>query len=161
MRTAGLSPFSDMARMVIQSPVGPLTLSEAEGALTKIDFGGHADGREAESPVLEQAARELAEYFAGERREFTVPLAPEGTAFQKSVWEELRKIPYGETVSYKDIAVRLGRPGAAVAVGQANSRNPIPIMIPCHRVIGANGKMVGYTGGMHIKKALLAVEGTL
>ena len=147
--------------MVVQSPLGPLTLSAAEAALTGVAFGDRLDGADAPSPVLEQAARELEEYFAGERRAFTVPLAPEGTVFQKQVWDELRKIPYGETVSYKDIAVRLGKPGAAVAVGQANSKNPIPIIIPCHRVIGANGKMVGYTGGVHIKKALLAVEGRL
>ena len=147
--------------MVVQSPLGPLTLSATEAALTGVTFGDRLDGADASSPVLEQAARELEEYFAGERRVFTVPLAPEGTAFQKQVWDELRKIPYGETVSYKDIAVRLGKPGAAVAVGQANSKNPIPIIIPCHRVIGTNGKMVGYAGGMHIKKALLAVEGRL
>lgn len=142
---------------MVQSPVGPLTLIGTESALTEIAFGD--GGAEASSPVLKQAAEELAEYFAGARREFTVPLAPEGTAFQKRVWEELRKIPYGETASYGDVAARLGKPGGAIAVGQANSRNPIPIMIPCHRVIGANGKMVGYTGGLHIKRALLAVEG--
>lgn len=146
-----------MARILVQSPVGPLTLIGTESALTEIAFGD--GGAEASSPVLKQAAEELAEYFAGARREFTVPLAPEGTAFQKRVWEELRKIPYGETASYGDVAARLGKPGGAIAVGQANSRNPIPIMIPCHRVIGANGKMVGYTGGLHIKRALLAVEG--
>ncbi len=148
-----------MEQKVIQSPLGPLTLTASEAALTGISFGGAEETTETASPVLEQAARELAEYFDGKRRTFTVPLAPEGTAFQKSVWDELRKIPYGETVSYGDIAARLGKPGAAVAVGQANSRNPIPIIIPCHRVIGTNGKLVGYTGGLHIKKALLAVEG--
>lgn len=145
--------------MIVQSPLGPLTLTGTETALTGIAFGGKRNGEEVSSPVLEQAARELAEYFTGQRRAFTVPLAPEGTAFQRSVWEELRKIPYGETVSYKDVAVRLGKPGAAIAVGQANSRNPIPVIIPCHRVIGSNGKMVGYTGGMHIKEALLEIEG--
>ena len=148
-----------MDYLVVQSPVGPLTLAAAGDALTGIAFGGRTAGQEAPSPVLERAARELAAYFAGERREFSVPLEPEGTSFQKSVWAELRKIPYGETASYKEIAVRLGKPGAAIAVGQANSRNPIPIIIPCHRVIGSDGKMVGYTGGMHIKRALLAVEG--
>lgn len=145
--------------MVIQSPVGPLTLTAVGDALTGIAFGKRTAGQEARSPVLEQAARELAEYFAGERREFTVPLAPEGTEFQRKVWAALEEIPYGETVSYGDIAARIGKPGAAIAVGQANSRNPIPIIIPCHRVIGANGKLVGYTGGMHIKEMLLAVEG--
>lgn len=148
-----------MCRMTIQSPIGPLTLTASENALTGVTFGDAREGADAPSPALELAARELAEYFAGERREFTVPLAPEGTAFQRSVWDELRRIPYGETASYKDVSTRLGKPGAAIAVGQANSKNPIPIIIPCHRVIGANGRMVGYTGGMHIKKALLAIEG--
>ena len=148
-----------MEFVVIQSPVGALTLIAAEDALTGISFGRWMAGQENRTPILEQAARELAEYFDGERWTFTVPLAPEGTAFQKSVWDELRKIPYGQTASYGDIAARLGKPGAAVAVGQANSRNPIPIIIPCHRVIGANGKLVGYTGGIHIKEALLTVEG--
>ena len=144
---------------LVQSPVGPLTLTGTEEALTGITFGDRRDGEDAPSPMLEQAARELEEYFAGKRREFTVPLAPEGTEFQRKVWAALREIPYGTTASYKDIAVRVGKPGAAIAVGQANSRNPIPIIIPCHRVIGANGKLVGYTGGMHIKETLLAVEG--
>ena len=148
-----------MDYVVIQSPLGPLTLAAAETALTGIAFGRWMAGQENRTPVLAQAVRELEEYFAGERQEFTVPLAPEGTEFQKSVWAELQKIPYGETASYKDIAVRLGKPGAAIAVGQANSRNPIPIIIPCHRVIGTSGKLVGYTGGMHIKKTLLTIEG--
>jgi len=149
-----------MYRMMIESPVGPLTLFGTEAALTGIAFGGRQDGVDVPAPVLELAARELAEYFDGKRQDFTVPLAPEGTAFQKSVWKELRRIPYGETASYKDIALRLGKHwGAAIAVGQANGRNPIPIIIPCHRVIGTDGRMVGYAGGIHIKKALLAIEG--
>lgn len=146
-------------RALYRSPLGPLTLLGTEDALTGILFAEAREDAEGPVPVLEQAVRELEEYFAGQRREFTVPLAPEGTAFQREVWAALEEIPYGTTASYKDIAVRVGKPGAAVAVGQANSRNPIPIIIPCHRVIGANGKMVGYTGGLHIKKALLAVEG--
>jgi len=145
-------------RIVVGSPLGPLTLTASEDALTGIAFGGAGETGDS-SPVLEQAARELEEYFAGIRREFTVPLAPEGTEFQRLVWAELRKIPYGTTAAYGDIAARIGKPKAAVAVGQANSRNPIPIIIPCHRVIGAGGKLVGYTGGLHIKKILLEVEG--
>ena len=137
----------------------PLTLTGTEEVLTKIAFGDRREGEDTPSLLLEQAARELEEYFAGKRQEFTAPLAPEGTEFQRKVWAALREIPYGTTVSYKDIAVRIGKPGAAIAVGQANSRNPIPIIIPCHRVIGTNGKLVGDTGGMHIKEALLAVEG--
>lgn len=148
-----------MYRMLMNSPVGPLTLTAAGDALTGIDFGDTRDGADGPSPLLEQAAGELAAYFAGERREFTVPLAPAGTAFQRSVWAQLQKVPYGETASYKDIAQRLGKPGAAIAVGQANSRNPIPIIIPCHRIIGSGGKMVGYAGGLHIKRALLELEG--
>ena len=139
--------------------MGPLTLLGTEDALTRVLFGDAFWDAGDSVPVLEQAARELEEYFAGERRDFTVPLAPEGTAFQRLVWAELRKIPYGTTTTYGDIAARIGKSGAAMAVGQANSRNPIPILVPCHRVIGANGKLVGYTGGMHIKKTLLAVEG--
>lgn len=148
-----------MYELLVDSPIGPLTLSGTEEALTRLEFGDTRNGVEQTSNVLSCAARELEEYFAGMRREFTVPLAPEGTAFQRAVWAELRKVPYGTTASYKDIAVRLGKPGAAIAVGQANSRNPIPVIIPCHRIIGAGGKLVGYTGGLHIKKKLLAVEG--
>ena len=147
-----------MFEHVIQSPIGPLTLTGTEEALTRLSFGGGQAGADSPSPALELAARELAEYFAGTRREFTVPLAPEGTAFQLAVWSALREIPYGATASYRDIAVRLGKPGGAVAVGQANSRNPIPIIIPCHRIIGAGGQLVGYTGGLEIKRFLLRLE---
>ena len=147
-----------MFEHVIQSPVGPLTLTGTEDALTRLSFGGGQAGAGSPSPALELAARELEEYFAGVRREFTVPLAPVGTAFQLAVWSALREIPYGATASYRDIAVRLGKPGGAVAVGQANSRNPIPIIIPCHRVIGAGGQLVGYTGGLEIKRFLLRLE---
>lgn len=147
-----------MFEYVIQSPVGPLTLTGTEDALTRLSFGGGQAGAGSPSPALELAARELEEYFAGVRREFTVPLAPEGTAFQLAVWSALREIPYGATASYRDIAVRLGKPGGAVAVGQANSRNPIPIIIPCHRIIGAGGQLVGYTGGLEIKRFLLRLE---
>ena len=147
-----------MFEHVIQSPIGPLTLTGTEEALTRLSFGGGQAGADSPSPALELAARELAEYFAGARREFTVPLAPEGTAFQLAVWSALREIPYGATASYRDIAVRLGKPDGAVAVGQANSRNPIPIIIPCHRIIGAGGQLVGYTGGLEIKRFLLRLE---
>lgn len=148
--------------MVVGSPVGPLTLTASEDALTEIAFGGAGNsGSALPSALLAQTARELEEYFAGGRRTFTVPLAPAGTDFQRKVWTALRTIPYGETVSYGDIARRIGKPGAAIAVGQANSRNPIPIIVPCHRVIGADGKLVGYAGGLEIKKALLRLEKVL
>lgn len=148
-------------QLLCRSPVGLLTLSAGKSALLSIDFGDTRTSGDISNPILEQAARELSEYFAGERKKFDVPLSPAGTDFQKKVWAALETIPYGETVTYGDIAAKIGKPGAAIAVGQANSRNPIPILIPCHRVIGANGKLVGYTGGMHIKETLLTIEGSL
>ena len=105
-----------------------------------------------------RAARQIEEYFAGTRREFRLPLDPEGNPFQRRVWNALRKIPYGETWSYGQLAERIGRPGAARAVGSANARNPLPIVVPCHRVIGANGKLTGYYGGLHLKAFLLELE---
>ena len=130
-------------QLLTGSPFGPLTLSGTETALTGLAFGDVREAGDRPSPVLEQAVGELAAYFAGARREFTVPLAPAGSSFQKKVWGALRDVPYGTTASYKEIAQRIGKPGAAIAVGQANSRNPIPVIIPCHRVIGAGGKLVG------------------
>lgn len=101
---------------------------------------------------------QLAEYFAGARREFDLPLAPRGTAFQQRVWEELRRIPYGETISYAELARRVGRPGASRAVGRANATNPIAVIVPCHRVIGSDGALTGYAGGEPLKRALLELE---
>ncbi|WP_251859654.1 methylated-DNA--[protein]-cysteine S-methyltransferase [Clostridium sp. Marseille-Q2269] len=111
-----------------------------------------------ESEILKNAHNQLKEYFRGERKEFNLPLDPQGTEFQKKVWEELQKIPYGQTCSYKDIAVSIGNEKASRAVGMANNKNPIPIFIPCHRVIGANGNLVGYAGGLEIKEILLNTE---
>jgi methylated-DNA-[protein]-cysteine S-methyltransferase len=102
---------------------------------------------------------QLAEYFAGKRRVFSLPLAPRGTPFQRSVWQALRQIPYGETVSYGELARRLGSTSGARAVGLANGANPLPIIVPCHRVIGADGSLTGFGGGLTIKRALLALEG--
>lgn len=110
------------------------------------------------SPVLAQAAAQLAEYFAGQRQSFTIPLAPRGTPFQQEVWRALCAIPYGQTRSYGQLAAALGRPSAARAVGGACRRNPIWLMIPCHRVVGASGSLTGYAGGLERKKALLALE---
>lgn len=146
-------------QLLCQSPIGPLTLTATADALTSLDFGDTRAFGDTPTPLLKQSAQELEEYFAGVRKTFTIPLAPTGTAFQKKVWSALLEIPYGRTATYGEIAAKIGKPGGAVAVGQANSRNPIPILIPCHRVIGADGKMVGYTGGMHIKEALLGIEG--
>lgn len=141
-------------------PVGRLLLAEEDGYVTHIDFGGEppAAWNLEESPVLRRTCAELAEYFAGERRVFTVPLAPRGTEFQTRVWDALRAIPYGETRSYRQIAEAVGQPKACRAVGMANHRNPISILIPCHRVIGANGSLVGYGGGLDLKTWLLRLE---
>lgn len=152
----------------IDSPVGPLLLVASAAGLTQVGF---ADGKGAavpmdssnrgESPHLARAQRELAEYFEGGRRKFTVPLDPTGTGFQLRVWMELRAIPWGTTASYGEIARRVGAPKASRAVGAANGRNPLAIIVPCHRVIGAAGDLVGYGGGMERKRLLLALEGVL
>jgi methylated-DNA-[protein]-cysteine S-methyltransferase len=110
------------------------------------------------SPVLKETASQLDEYFAGERTDFDVPMELDGTDFQREVWAELTRIPYGETISYGELARRVGRPSAPRAVGQANGRNPIPVIVPCHRVLASNG-IGGYGGGLKVKRALLAVEG--
>lgn len=144
-------------RRTILSPVGPLTLAEGEGALVGVAF--RDEGACDRSPLLDEAERQLTEYFAGRRREFDLPLAPAGTPFQREVWDALRTIPYGRTCSYGDIARAVGRPKACRAVGMANNRNPLPIVIPCHRVVGASGSLTGYGGGLDIKAMLLKLEG--
>jgi len=111
-----------------------------------------------ETPLIREAYRQIQKYFAGELYEFSLPLAPMGTDFMQSVWRALREIPYGETVSYKDIAVKVGNPKAVRAVGMANNRNPIAIVIPCHRVIGSDGQLVGYRSGLENKRKLLELE---
>jgi O-6-methylguanine DNA methyltransferase len=118
-----------------------------------------ADGIAAD--IIETAARQLHEYFDGTRRDFDLPLAPEGTAFQCEVWRTLATIPYGQTWSYRDLAHAIGKPAAVRAVGAANGRNPLPIVLPCHRVIGADGSLTGFGGGLPIKAALLRLEGAL
>ena len=110
------------------------------------------------TPVLQEAARQLGEYFDGTRKVFDLPLQPRGTAFQQSVWRALCDIPYGQTRSYARLAEQIGRPKACRAVGMANHKNPIPILIPCHRVVGADGSLTGYAGGLAMKKALLDLE---
>lgn len=148
----------------VSSPVGRLLLSGGANALRGISFQGGsraaalAAGWKLDREPFRDAIAQLEAYFAGERREFELALAPEGTPFQREVWAMLRGIPYGETVSYGELAERLARPGAARAVGAANGRNPIPIVIPCHRVVGANGSLTGFGGGLHVKRRLLALE---
>jgi methylated-DNA-[protein]-cysteine S-methyltransferase len=145
--------------IVIASPIGPLGIEATADAVTRIWF--HAKGpvarRIPEGPIA-AAQQQLDEYFEGGRTQFTLPLAPEGTAFQQDVWEALTKIPYGETTSYGVLARRIGKPAAVRAVGAANGRNPIPIVIPCHRVIGRDGKLVGFGGGLRTKQFLLRLE---
>lgn len=141
----------------IDSPIGTLGLCARDGYLVRIVFGG-TDETENADPVLHDAKRELNEYFAGKRREFSVPIRAEGTEFQKKVWQALVEIPYGETRSYSDIAQMVGSPKAARAVGMANHVNPIPVIVPCHRVVGKGGKLVGYAGGLDMKTALIELE---
>lgn len=149
----------------INSLPGPICLEEEGGALTGLRFA--PDGapelealprRVCETPLLAQAEEELNEYFAGLRRTFTLPLAPKGTPFQQAVWARLLQIPYGETRTYGQLAAALGRPGASRAVGGACRCNPIGILIPCHRVVGAQGGLTGYAGGLEAKRYLLELE---
>lgn len=148
----------------IDSPVGPLLLAADEAGLRQIHFvnGRHParpepEWKENRGP-LKETVRQLHDYFAGKLEEFDLPLSPEGTPFQLQVWKRLCGIPYGETISYGELARRIGNPNASRAVGLANGSNPIPIIIPCHRVIGSNGKLTGYGGGLPIKEKLLALE---
>lgn len=142
--------------------LGNIGIAEKENELTNLYLPGEVipeNLRLAENAVLKEAGQQLQAYFAGRLRNFTLPLAPAGTPFQKSVWEKLLAIPYGETRSYGEISLSLGKPRAARAVGMANHNNPLAIFIPCHRVIGADGKLVGYGGGLHLKEYLLRLEG--
>jgi len=139
-----------------------LRLTAGAAGIRAIDFdlSRPTDGvRNAANPLLIEAERQLRAYFAGELRRFQLPLDPAGTAFQKRVWGELESIPYGETRSYSQIAGAIGSPRAVRAVGAANGANPVPIVVPCHRVIGSSGKLVGYGGGLPLKKRLLELEG--
>ena len=144
-----------------ETPVGKTGIAEEDGAVTDLFFEGETaptDAEIKETTVLKETYRQLDEYFREQRKEFHVPLKLKGTEFQKRDWAELLKIPYGETRSYGEIAKALGIPKGARAVGLANNRNPISIIVPCHRVIGFDGKLVGYGGGLHIKEALLKLE---
>lgn len=153
-----------MCYTLMPSPVGTLLLAGQGDALALIRFGADDD---AGGPgpdwvrgdgAFVAAKGQLAEYFAGRRRRFDLPLRPTGTPFQLAVLEALRSIPYGETKSYADIAAQIGRPRAVRAVGAANGRNPLPIVIPCHRVIGSDGSLTGFGGGLAVKRHLLALE---
>lgn len=147
-------------RLTVESPVGPLRLVAGADGLAEISFGGRATrGAEAPGhPLLRRAAAQLAEYFAGTRQDFELPLAAAGTPFQRAVWKELTTIGFAVTCSYAELARSLGRPSAARAVGAANGQNPIAIVVPCHRVVGADGALTGYSGGLLAKRWLLEHE---
>jgi methylated-DNA-[protein]-cysteine S-methyltransferase len=156
--------MSRMSYTTMKSPIGPLMLAGDEGGLRLVHF---ASGRRPASPRREwienrtpfkEVIRQLDCYFLGKLQDFDLPLVLDGTEFQLLVWRNLQKIPYGETVSYGQLARRIGSPDAARAVGLANGSNPIPIIIPCHRVIGSNGHLTGFGGGLPVKKKLLALE---
>lgn len=136
---------------------GRIGIAEEDGAITHLIFS-ERDWTVEETDLIKETKRQLDEYFAGKRKEFDIPTRLEGTEFQKRVWEELRKIPYGKTVTYKDIAEAVGCPKGFRAVGLANNRNPISIIYPCHRVIGSNGSLTGYGGGLDVKEKLLELE---
>jgi len=148
----------------VESPVGPLMLVADDSGLRRIDFVNGRNPPQSDphwcenADPLRETIRQLRAYFAGELEAFDLKLAPQGTPFQLSVWNHLCEIPYGETISYGELARRIGNPNASRAVGLANGSNPIPIVIPCHRVIGSNGKLTGYGGGLPIKEKLLALE---
>ncbi|MFT8352621.1 methylated-DNA--[protein]-cysteine S-methyltransferase [Clostridium saccharoperbutylacetonicum] len=145
-----------------ESKIGRIKIEESGVAVTKLDFvsnddkGNIIEGSKTE--LLIEIVKQLDEYFDGTRKVFDLPIEPEGTEFQKKVWKALIEIPYGETKSYGEIAKIIGNDKAARAVGMANNKNPIAIIIPCHRVIGANGKLVGYAGGLELKEKLLELE---
>lgn len=158
-----------MRYSVVPSPVGPLLLAADQGGLRLIEFDhprhparrGDDWMRADDDALLRDAASQLDDYFAGTRRTFDLPLAPTGTGFQLEVWQALRAIPYGETISYAQLATRIGKPSAMRAVGAANGRNPLPIVVPCHRVIGADGTLTGFGGGLPTKHFLLTLEGAI
>lgn len=141
----------------LESPIGPLTLTEEDGALIRLDFGKQGQAWP-ETTLLAEAKKQLEQYFSGTLRSFTLPLRPEGTPFQQKVWAALLQIPWGETRTYGQVAAMIGQPKACRAVGMANNRNPLPIFIPCHWVIGANGQLTGYAGGLSAKEHLLSLE---
>ena len=146
----------------VDTPIGEITLTSDDRAVTGVALPGEVPAEksaETRTPLLEKAAGQLLEYFRGERKRFDLPLAPAGTAFQRKIWRELERIPFGTVVTYGEIAARAGIPKGARAVGQANHCNPIPVLIPCHRVVAAGGKLGGYGGGTALKIRLLELEG--
>ena len=156
--------MTTLATTQLDTPLGRLSLVASDRGLCGVYFPQHKGApavtgdERPDHPALRAACQQLSEYFLGQRREFDVPLAPEGTAFQQRVWSQLRAIPFGETRGYGDLATQLGQPTASRAVGLANGRNPLSIIVPCHRVIGRDGSLTGYAGGLDAKRWLLALE---
>jgi len=158
-----------MRYSVMPSPVGPLLLAADQAGLRLVEFDSPrhpvrrgSDWEAADDDaILRETRAQLDDYFAGTRRAFDLPLAPRGTEFQLDVWQALRAIPYGETINYAQLAARIGKPSAMRAVGAANGRNPLPIVVPCHRVIGADGTLTGFGGGLPTKHFLLKLEGAI
>lgn len=143
------------------SPIGELYITNDEKSLLSVSFETGNFSLNIKNKITDNTIKQLNEYFQGKRKTFDLPLNPKGTEFQKKVWQELKKIPYGATKSYKDIAIAIGNPNSSRAVGNANNKNPIPIIIPCHRVIGTNKKLIGYAGGLDKKQKLLDIENRL
>ena len=151
------------------TPLGTVLATAVDGALTSVDFidakyakpilAGWTE--DADYPPLKECAQQLGEYFAGRRNRFDLPIAPEGTAFQKRVWREIARVPFGATIAYAELAKRAGAPGCARAAGAATGRNPIAVIVPCHRIVGARGSLTGYAGGLERKQRLLELEGVL
>ena len=152
-----------------ETPLGTMFAVTTDGAVTRLDFTDAKyvaklsdDAKEdAADPVLARCAHQVAEYFAGERDAFDFPVAPHGTEFQHSVWREIARVPFGKTITYSELARRAGAPGSARAAGAATGRNPIAVAIPCHRIVGADGSLTGYAGGLPRKTRLLELEGVL
>lgn len=150
-----------MTLAFFDTTIGRIGITEENGSITRLLFAtdpvpeGFIEGK---SAAITEAARQVKAYLAGELQEFSLPLAPKGTEFLRTVWAELCRVPYGTTASYKDIAIAVGNPKAVRAVGLANNRNPIPLIIPCHRILGSNGKLTGYRGGLALKEQLLNLE---
>lgn len=155
--------------MRFETPLGPMLALAEDAALINVDFTNAKYARAIEpgwredphSPLLRECARQASEYFAGRRRSFDLALAPRGTDFQRRVWNEIARIPYGETVTYAELAKRSGAPGSARSAGAATGRNPLAIVVPCHRVVGSGGALTGYAGGIDRKARLLALEGAI
>jgi methylated-DNA-[protein]-cysteine S-methyltransferase len=151
------------------SPLGPVIVIAEDEGITHVDFVGAKYERKVEAdwiedpkaPALAECRRQLDEYFAGKRESFDLPLAPRGTAFQQRVWKEIARVPYGKTITYGELASRAGTPGHARAAGAATGRNPIGVVVPCHRIMGSDGSLTGYAGGLERKRSLLEREGSL